>query len=35
MQARWVLAVLLVMGTSLLGWLIMWVAVLSSIPFFR
>lgn len=35
MQARWVLAVLLVVGTSLLGWLLMWVAVLSSIPFFR
>ena len=34
-QGRWLLAIALVIGTIVLGWLAMWAAVLSSIPFFR
>ena len=34
-QARWLLAVSLVVGTIAVGWLVMWSLVLSSIPFFR
>ena len=35
LAGRWFLATALVLGTATIGWLVMWVVVLSSIPFFR
>lgn len=35
LAGRWLLATALVLGTATIGWLVMWVVVLSSIPFFR